>query len=181
MAAKIIRLERFNVGCRQPANGERFPHIYRGQGFEFDCVDDELVPGTTTPVEPFYALSDQTDFGIANPTFVPIKVLTPQTDKGWILVRHHGNRARAEAYIACVGNSQPILYEHGNRMVWETDEGIFTLMHRPPISGQPEHLIAYITKVRVEDLPDIVEDAFHIVHPDGSVTDDPELMFPLAP
>jgi hypothetical protein len=51
-------------------------------------------------------------------------------------------------------------------------------MHRPPITGRPDHLIAYVTKVTAEGFPDIVEDAFHIVHPDGSVTTDPEIMFP---
>jgi hypothetical protein len=35
-----------------------------------------------------------------------------------------------------------------------------------------------VTKVPAEGLPDIAEDAFHIVHPDGSVTSDAELMFP---
>ena len=63
-------------------------------------------------------------------------------------------------------------------MLWQTGEGIFTLMHRPPLAGRPEYLIAYVTKVAAEGLPDIAEDAFHIVHPDGSVTTDPELMFP---
>ena len=57
MTATIIRLERFNVGCRHHANGIRFPHIYRVRGFEFDLRDGEFVPGTTTPVEPFYTLS----------------------------------------------------------------------------------------------------------------------------
>jgi hypothetical protein len=51
-------------------------------------------------------------------------------------------------------------------------------MHRPPFAGRPEHLIAYVTKVAAEALPNIAEDAFHIVHPDGSVTSDAELMFP---
>ena len=55
MTATIIRLERFNVGCRHHANGIRFPHIYRVTGFEFDLRDGEFVPGTT-PVETFYTL-----------------------------------------------------------------------------------------------------------------------------
>jgi hypothetical protein len=38
--AKIIRLDRFNVGCRHHANGVRFPHIYRVSGFEYDILDD---------------------------------------------------------------------------------------------------------------------------------------------
>ena len=99
MSAKIIRLEQFNVGCRHHANGIRFPHIYRVTGFEFDLVDDQFVPGTITPVEPFYTLSDQGNFGVANPTFIPIKALTPHSDKGWIIVRHHASEAAAHAYI----------------------------------------------------------------------------------
>lgn len=178
MTAKIIRLEQFNIGCRHHANGVRFPHIYRATGFEFDLVNGELVPGTTTPVEPFYTLSDQGHFGVANPTFVAIKALSPQADRGWIIVRHHASQARAEAYIDCVGDSRPIPYDYSGPMLWQTGEGIFTLMHRPPRPGRPDHLIAYVTKVPAEGLPDIAEDAFHIVHPNSSVTADPELMFP---
>jgi hypothetical protein len=93
-------------------------------------------------------------------------------------VRHHASLARAEAYIDCVGDSRPIPYEDSMPMLWQTEGGIFTLMRRPPTPGRPDHLIAYVTKVPAEGLPDIVEDAFHIVHPDGSVTTNPELMFP---
>jgi hypothetical protein len=80
MRAKIIRLKRFKVGCRHHANGIRFPHIYRVTGFEFDLVDEKLVPGTTTPIETFYTLSVEGDFGVANPEIVPIKALNPQSD-----------------------------------------------------------------------------------------------------
>jgi hypothetical protein len=178
MTANIIRLEQFNVGCRHCANGVRFPHLYRVNGFEYDMVDGDLVPGTTTPVETFYTLGEEGDFGIANPTFTAIRTLIPVVDKGWIIVRHHASLARADAYIDCVGDTRPIPYEYFGPMLWQTGEGIFTLMHRPPLAGRPEHLIAYVTKVTAEGFPDIVEDAFHIVHPDGSVTTDPELMFP---
>lgn len=135
MTARIIRLDQFNVGCRHHANGVRFPHIYRVAGFEFDLVSEELVPGTTTPVEPFYTLSDQGNFGVANPTFVPIKALSPEADKGWIIVRHHASQARAEAYIDCIGDSRPIPYDYSGPMLWQTGEGIFTPMHRPPMPG----------------------------------------------
>jgi hypothetical protein len=59
MTANIIRLEQFNVGCRHHANGVRFPHLYRVKGFEYDLVDGDLVPGTTTPVETFYTLGEE--------------------------------------------------------------------------------------------------------------------------
>jgi hypothetical protein len=178
LTAKIIRLERFNVGCRHHANGVRFPHLYRVKGFEYDLVDGDLVPGTTVPVETFYTLGDEGDFGVANASFTAIKTLIPPVDKGWIIVRHHGSEARADAYIDCVSDSRPTPYDYSGPMLWQTEDGIFTLMHRPAIPGRPEHLIAYVTKVVAEGLPDIVEDAFHIVHPDGRVTTDPELMFP---
>jgi hypothetical protein len=178
MTAKIIRLEQFNVGCRHHANGVRFPHLYRVMGFEFDLVDDKLVAGTTTPVEPFYTLGDQGNFGIANPTFTAIKTLTQQADKGWIIVRHHASEAAANAYIDCVGDCRPIPYDYSGPMLWQTGEGIFTLMHRPTMSGRPDHLIAYVTKVPAEGLPGIAEDAHHIVHANGSVTTDAEIMFP---
>jgi hypothetical protein len=178
MTAKIIRLEQFNIGCRHHANGVRFPHVYRVTGFEYDLVDDELVPGTTVPVEPFYTLSDQGDFGITNTTIKQIKALTPGIDKGWVIVRHHGSEAQAHAYIDCVGDSRPIPYDYSGPMVWQTPDGIFTLMHRPPISGRPDHLLAYVTKVPAEAFPDYLEDAHHIIHPNGSVTTDADLMFP---
>ena len=178
MTATIIRLKQFNVGCRHHANGIRFPHLYRVTGFEFDLVNDQLVPGSTTPVEPFYTLGDQGNFGVANPTFVPTKALTPKADKGWIIVRHHASELAARAYIDCVGDCRPIPYDYSGPMLWQTGEGVFTLMHRPPMPGRPDHLIAYVTKVPAEGLPDYLEDAHHIVHPDGSTTTNAELMFP---
>jgi len=56
----------------------------------------------------------------------------------------------------------------------------FTLMHRPSMQGRPGHLIAYVTKVPAEGLPAYFEDAHQIVHPDGRVTTDAEIMFPSA-
>jgi hypothetical protein len=66
-------------------------------------------------------------------------------------------------------------------MVWKTSEGIFTLVHRPPFPGTPEHLIAYVTKVPAEGYSDIWEDAHHIVHPDGKITTDADIIFPPDP
>ena len=63
-------------------------------------------------------------------------------------------------------------------MIWQTGEGVFTLMHRPPLPGRPDHLIAYVTKVPDGGLAWITKDAFQIVHSDGNVTTDPELMCP---
>jgi hypothetical protein len=177
MAATIIRLGQFNVGCRHHANGIRFPHVFRVMGFEFDLMDGKFVPGTA-PVETFYTLSTEGNFGVVNPWIVPIKALSPQLDKGWIIVRHHATEAAAHAYIDCVGDCRPIPYDYSGPMVWQTEEGIFTLMHRPPLPGRPDHLIAYVTKVPTEGLVWITEDAFQIVHADGNVTTDPELMFP---
>jgi hypothetical protein len=64
---KIIRLDRFNVGCRHHANGICFPHIYRASGFEYDMLDEgkntaRLTPGNTVPVETFYTLSEIGDY-----------------------------------------------------------------------------------------------------------------------
>src|SRR6516165_1382653 len=138
MTATIIRLERFNVGCRHHANGIRFPHIYRVTGFEFDLMDGEFVPGTTQ-VETFYTLSAEGEFGVANPEIVPIKALSPESDKGWIIVRQYATEAAAHAYIDCVGDCRPIPYDYSGPMMWQTGEGVFTLMHRPPLPGRPDH------------------------------------------
>jgi hypothetical protein len=62
-------------------------------------------------------------------------------------------------------------------MLWQTGEGIFTLMHRPPMEGKPNHFIAYITKVPADGLSGDAEDS-HIVHPDATVTTDAGIMFP---
>jgi hypothetical protein len=63
-------------------------------------------------------------------------------------------------------------------MVWQTSEGIFTLIHRPAFLGTLELLIAYVTKVPAEGYSDVWEDAYQIVHPDGRVMTDPSLMYP---
>jgi hypothetical protein len=47
-------------------------------------------------------------------------------------------------------------------MVWQTSEGIFTLIRRSAFLATPEHLIASVTKVPAEGYPDIWEDAHHI-------------------
>jgi len=117
--------------------------IHRATGFECDLMDVKFVPGTT-PVETFYTLSAEGDFGVANPGIVPIKALSPQSDQGWIIVRHHATEAAARAYIDCVGD-----YDRSpttiRGLIWQTGEGVFTLMHRPPLPGRPDHLIfAYI-------------------------------------
>ena len=167
------------VQCRLPPPCERHPlsaHL-PGDGVLIRPHGWGVREGTT-PVETFYTLSAEGEFGVANPEIVPIKVLSPQSDKGWIIVRHHATEAAAHAYIDCVGDCRPIPYDYSGPMVWQTGEGIFTLMHRPPLLGRPDHLIAYVTKVPAEDLPGITEDAFQIAHSDGNVTTDPELMFP---
>jgi len=109
VAATIIRLKRFNVGCRHHANGVRFPHIYRVTGFEYDFLSEgtnntRLVPGKTVPVEPFYTLREIGYHGIANATVQPIKSLNPDLDKGWLIIRHHANEQPAHGYIDCISD-----------------------------------------------------------------------------
>ena len=167
MAARIIRLDQFNVGCRHHANGIRFPHVYRVTGFEYDLIDqgtnnERLVPGNTVPVEPFYTLSEIGDHGIANATFQPMKSLNPDLDKGWLVIGHHANEQRAHGYLDCIGDYHPLPYHHSRQMVWQTSEGIFTLIRRSAFLATPEHLIASVTKVPAEGYPDIWEDAHHI-------------------
>ena len=129
--AAIIRLDQFNVGCRHHANGIRFPHAYRATGFEYDLVDEGLVPRSTVAVEPFYTLSEIGDHGIANATILPIKSLNPELNKGWLIVRHHPNEHSAQAYIDCISDYHPLPYHQSGQMVWQTSDGIFTLIHRP--------------------------------------------------
>jgi hypothetical protein len=133
VAATIIRLERFNVGCRHHANGVRFPHVYRVTGFEYDFVGEgtnntRLVLGKTVPVEPFYTLSEIGDHGIANTTVQPIKSPNPDLDKGWLIIRHHANEQPAHGYIDCISDYYALPYHHSGQVLWQTSDGIFTLI-----------------------------------------------------
>ena len=118
------------VQCRLPPPSERHPlsaHL-PGDGVLIRPHGWGVREGTT-PVETFYTLSAEGEFGVANPEIVPIKVLSPQSDKGWIIVRHHATEAAAHAYIDCVGDCRPIPYDYSGPMIWQTGEGIFTVMH----------------------------------------------------
>lgn len=182
MTAKIIHLEQFSIGCRHQANGVRFPPVYRVTGFEFDLVDrrtehERFVPGKA-PVAPFYTLSRDGDFGVADPTFRPVKVMEAGEDEGCIVVRHHTSRERAEAYIDGVSDLRPLPFANSGQMLWQTTDGVFTILHRSVPAGFKDRLIAYVTRVPLAGMPGFHEDAHHIVHPDGEVSDDPEIMWP---
>jgi hypothetical protein len=98
-------------------------------------------------------------------------------DKGRIVVRHHTNRARAEAYIDGIGDVRPLAYANSGPMLGETADGIFTILHRPAPIGMTDHLIAF-TKVPVPGIPDFLENAPHIVHADDTISDDGEVLYP---
>jgi hypothetical protein len=182
MTAKIIQLDSFRVGYRHWANGIKFPQLYRVTGYGYTLQNegqsDEALVQSTEPEPPSYSLSPDGEFGLALATAEPIRVLDPTIDRGCIIVRHHRSEAAAAGYIDCVMDMPTTDFEETGQMLWETREGIFTLLRRRCGKGRPDNLVAYITTKPIETGPlagelDVVH---HIVLPDGSNTRDADIL-----
>lgn len=160
-------------GLRHPANGIVFPSLFRvtGNFYNFDTTPGELAP-------PCYILSDTDnpsgdEAGIIVSNVEKIDVLNANVDKGWLVVRHHRSREVADGYIDAVldtGCNDP-----GTCMLWQTDQGHFTILQRRTAEGRPDNLLIYITEVFTPTGIDVVS---HIVFPDGSSTNDDEILYP---
>jgi hypothetical protein len=182
MTAKIIQLDNFRVGYRHWANGIQFPQLYRVTGYGYTVLnegrqDERLVQSTETE-PPSYSLSPDGVFGLASATAEPIRSLDPIKDRGCIIVRHHLSEAAAVGYIACVMDMPRTELHETGQMLWQTREGMFTLLRRPSGKGRPDNLVVYITSKPIESGPlsgemDIVH---HIVFPDGSNTRDADVL-----
>ena len=133
---------------------------------------------STEPEPPSYSLSPDGGFGLASATAEPIRTLDPVKDRGCIIVRHHLSEAAAVGYISCVMEMPRTEFHETGQMLWQTREGMFTLLRRPCGKGRPDNLVVYITNKPIESSPlsgemDIVH---HIAFPDGSSTRDADVL-----
>ncbi|GEP00595.1 hypothetical protein [Methylobacterium haplocladii] len=149
--AKIIELKQFRRGSvRCPAIGLVFPQLYRRRGVNWtyppgkdDSNFEELIPGIHPDIN--YTLTTEDDGTVANPEWDPIEHPSPEYETGWIIVRHHQSHAHVEGYLDGYGDM--VATDRLGRMVFETSTGLFTVLQRDPLPGQPQPLIAYATKV----------------------------------
>jgi hypothetical protein len=179
----VIHLDKFRIGLRHWANGVLFPQLYRLTGYHYNAEMDaqgqlRWVEGRGEPAEPQYVLSNTYNYAeLIDPEVEPINVMTRGIDQGWLIVRHHRSYERALGYIDAIGDFDAAYCE---RVLWQTDDGVFTLLHRPAVEGRPDNLIVYITEqVRTSELNLPPWDmAFHIVYPDGATSQDDAVLFP---
>jgi hypothetical protein len=112
-----------------------FPQLYRVTGYGYTVLNegrqDERVVQSTEPEPPSYSLSPDGVFGLASATAEPIRSLDPIKDRGCIIVRHHLSEAAAVGYIACVMDMPRTELHETGQMLWQTREGMFTLLRRP--------------------------------------------------
>lgn len=169
MPAKVFEIDAYRSGFRAP-NGVVFPELYRVEGCYFEPAEDGSVMPTNRAAPIDYSLSIHTDPGLANPKWSPIRRLEPLKDVGWVIVRHHMQRAFVEGYFDAL--SDKTVLEAVS--LYATKEGLFTVLRMMPPPGAPDHLLIYVTKVQLHDGPFAGEwiDMWQIVHPDGSITDD---------
>ncbi len=179
----VIHLNKFHVGLRHWANGALFPQLYRLTGYYYNAEMEtdgqfRLLEGRGEPAEPQYLLSNTDSYTeLVDPKVEPINVMTPGIDQGWLVIRHHRSYERAKGYSDAIGDVGAALWE---RVLWQTDGGVFTLLHRPAVEGRPDNLIVYVTEqvgTSKLNLPPW-EMAFHIVYPDGTTSQDDAVLFP---
>lgn len=183
MSAKIIELKDYRTTVRSPKNKIPFPQLYRLTGVYFDAgaMDNGRLEPGTEPAGPFYALQEQEGPKIANPKYEAIQRLDPAIDSGWVIIRHHMRDDYVEGYLDAHSDFRPPERDT-YQMVYRTKEGLFTVMHRPPNEGRPDHLIVYITKVEHPGLPELGVpagwmDSVQIFHSDGTITDNQDLLY----
>ena len=183
MTAKIVTLSntrRSNVVCRE--TGVVFPQIFRltGKTWEFkdgrvpdDCFiksTDELQP-SKDDVAPTYVLEYGHQYvRIATPHWEPIRFLDPMMDSGWVIVRHHCSRELADGYIDAMLDTNT--HESIANDWWgmfQTELGLFSLLHRPAAAQTRDCLLIFITKVHG---PYGLLDWFHVIGPDGEELDE---------
>lgn len=181
MTAQIINLHQFRSTIRCRVNGVAFPQVYRISGVYFDTGENgALVPGQKTAL-PCYSLSPDETGGLAATTVEAIRGFTPGVDDGWLFVRHHMDRVAIEGYLDAIMDFDREDNSRAARAIYRTEHGLFSLIHRPPAVGCQDNLVVYITKV-----PEVTpsgfgtgwRDHFQIVLPDGSISEDSELLVP---
>lgn len=184
MAAKIIQLNDYKSTVRSKRNGVAFPTIYRARGYCHDRVPG--VPGEPGPV--FYTLSKHDDGGYCKVTHEAIRGFSPE-DSGWLFLRHHSTRDNVEGYLDALMDLRQETIEDGGRSIFQTKEGLFSLVHRPAVADRPDKLVVYVTRAPDPHVNHPIAGKFssgwmdhhQIIHLDGSLTEDPDIMLPSEP
>lgn len=188
MNAKIIDLKNYRSTVRNEKNKVAFPLLYRVTGKCWNFVEEagEVVDAKPSdePAGPYYTLSEDYNLKLADEKHEMITKLDPAIDSGWVIIRHHMREEYIEGYLdAHTDYGSPELREltHG-AMIFRTKEGLFSVARRPANKGRPDHLIVYITKVADSGIPELGVpagwiDSVQIVHPDGTVTSNQDLLF----
>lgn len=120
--AKIIQLRGAKVGRR--FNGVTFPQIYRIVGHP-----DGLA----------YSLAENVTQGLTYATATPIHHLD-ESDTGWLIIRHHPTLDHADGYLDGLVDLD---HFSADQVQFQTEEGVFTLLERPPREDTPDRLIIY--------------------------------------
>jgi hypothetical protein len=175
MAAKIVKLfgDGGPVVCR-PIN-IRFPKLYRMTGRRWAMVDGRPV-ATDEPAPAIYTLVEGCHSPHAGPSWAEIEHLDEMLDAGWIVIRHHRTRERAEGYIDALVDLVP---DDDTVALYQTDAGLFTITVRQPTEGRPDCLVVYHAEVPLPG--DRFGDGWNcwskVVSPDGSELDE-SVLFP---
>lgn len=178
MAATIISLSEYKSTIRSSRNGVAFPTIYRAQGL---YNSDEYAEG---PV--FYTLSKTDNNGYKDVKHEPIRGFG-EKDSDWLILRHHPNKDNAEGYLDALVDLH--FDEMGGQRLFQTKEGLFSLVHRPARPECPDKLVVYVTRAPDPFINHPVAGKFstgwmdhhQIIHLDGSLTEDPDIMLPPEP
>lgn len=158
MSAKILKLKSVRRSEVVTPAGIVFPQIYRVTGFSFKLREGAEVQGgliksrddleeSTDPVAPSYTLdTDRTAIRIAKETLTPINHLDSSIDKGWLVIRHHKSREELHGYVGATIDTDNRKWDGERFMSFETDLGLFSILHRSPNEGTPDCLIIYISE-----------------------------------
>lgn len=147
-----------------------FPQIYRLRGYE--PIEDDFIAGhplnERAEIPPRYTFEIDAHYleemKIIAPEWRKITRLDPKVDTGVLIVRHHYRLEDAIQYLEGIRDA---CNSHAP-MHWdchETDQGIFTLVHRPSNLGCPDCLILYT--VLMLDTEFGLRDWYKIIGPDG--------------
>lgn len=183
--ANIIQLENFrNKEPPRRRCGVVFPQLYRVRGFYFDVEGDKPVP-SDRPAPVCYTLSPTDECGLAAPTWEAIDRLDWAIDHGWLIVRHHRQLEHAYGYLSAMLDHANELSK-GKERLFQDKDGLYTILHRDATRDAPDHLLVFIAQQPDPHAADAKwgaagagwVDCFEIVHADGSISDDPDLLMP---
>jgi hypothetical protein len=154
-----------------------FPQVYRVTGFawafEDPVAETGLVPDTNFPVV-YYTLADTEGGSLSTPRFEPIEHLDSSVDRGWVIVRHHPSEARMQGFLDGYSDTRdPGFDQNPGAIVYWTNTGIFTCVHRPAAPKQPDRLMIFIALTVVSSGPaaGLQTETLKIVDCQGNILD----------